>query len=78
MHDGVHVEKAGTPAATICTDAFVETSRSMAAMWGAPDYPVIFTGHPIGSLTREQLRERAEALADQVVAVLTLGETASI
>ena len=46
----------------------------MAAMWGAPDYPVIFTGHPIGSLTREQLRERAETLADQVASVLTLGE----
>ncbi len=77
MHDGVHVEKAGTPAATICTDAFVETSRAMAAMWGAPDYPVIFTGHPIGSLTREQLQERAETLADQVVSVLTLGETST-
>ena len=57
VHDGVHVEKAGTPTATICTDAFVEASRSMAAMWEAPNYPVIFTGHPIGSLTAAQLRE---------------------
>jgi hypothetical protein len=67
------MEKAGTPAATICTDAFVETSRSMATMWGAPSYPVIFTEHPIGSLTGEQLRERAETIVVQVVSVLTKG-----
>ena len=73
MHDGVHVEKAGIPTATICTDAFVETSRSMAAMWGAPNYPVIFTEHPIGSLTAAQLRERAKTLVEQVVSVLTHG-----
>ena len=39
-------------------------------MWGAPDYPTIYTAHPIGSLDREAIRRRAEELADQVVAVL--------
>ena len=48
----------------------------MATMWGAPEYPVIFTGHPIGSLTSTQLRERAETLVDQVVSVLTQGSLA--
>ena len=70
------MEKAGTPAVTICTDAFVETSRSMATMWGAPNYPVIFTEHPIGSLTSAQLRQRAEAIVGEVVSVLTQGSPA--
>lgn len=71
MHDGIHVEKAGIPAVTICTDIFAETSRAMASMWGAPDYPIIFTQHPISHLTRAQLRTRAEAMLKQIVAILT-------
>ncbi len=39
-------------------------------MWGAPDYPTIFTAHPIENLSREQLRTRAEELAPLVVQVL--------
>ena len=71
MHDGIHVEKAGIPSVTICTDAFVETSNAMARMWGAPDYPVIFTQHPVGELSKEQLRERAEGLVEKIVEILT-------
>ena len=76
MHDGIHVEKAGKPAVTICTDIFVETSHAMAEMWGAKDFPIIFTSHPIAHLTRDQLRERAEAMLDEIVAILT-GKTVS-
>ena len=71
MHDGIHAEKAGVPSVTICTDAFVQTSRAMAKMWAAPDYPVIFTQHPVASLTREQLRARAEQMLGQIVSILT-------
>jgi hypothetical protein len=77
VHDGIHVEKAGIPAVTICTDIFVETSRAMASMWGAPEYPMVFTAHPINHLTREQLRGRAEDMLDRIVAILTGGETIS-
>jgi len=71
VHDGLHVDKAGTPSITICTDAFIETSKAMAAMWGAPDYPVIITPHPIARLTEEQIEERSESMIDQIVAILT-------
>ncbi len=71
MHDGIHLEQAGVPSATICTDAFVETSRAMASMWGAPDYPVIFTEHPIDMLDKGQLRARAEAMLARIVAIVT-------
>jgi len=65
------VEKAGLPSATICTDRFIPTARGMAKMWGAEDYPTIFTEHPIENLDREQLRQRAEGLATEVVTILT-------
>ena len=70
MHDGIHVENAGIPSATICTDRFISTAEGMAKMWGAPGYPTIYTEHPIENLSREQLRRRAEELAPQVVSVL--------
>ena len=65
------MEKAGLPSATICTDRFIPTAKGMAKMWGAEDYPTIFTKHPIENLNREQLRERAEGLATEVVTILT-------
>ena len=71
MHDGIHTEKAGIPSATICTDRFTHTAQAMAKMWGAPDYPTLYTPHPIENLNREQLRARAESLAAEVAAVLT-------
>ena len=65
------MEKAGLPSATICTDRFIPTAKGMAKMWGAEDYPTIFTEHPIENLDREQLRRRAEGLATEVVTILT-------
>jgi hypothetical protein len=73
VHDGIHVEKAGLPSATICTDRFIPTANAMARMWGAEDYPTIFTAHPIENLDRQSLRERAEGLASEVVAIITGG-----
>ena len=64
------MENAGIPSATICTDRFIATAEGMAKMWGAAEYPTIFTKHPIENLSREQLRSRAEELAPQVVRVL--------
>ncbi len=43
----------------------------MAAMWGSPDYPVIFTPHPIAGLTAEQLNEDAKNILGSVVEILT-------
>ena len=65
------MENAGIPSATICTDRFVPTAQGMAKMWGAPDYPTIFTQHPIENLSRQDLHARAEELAPIVVRVLT-------
>ena len=78
MHDGIHVEKTGIPSATICTDPFERTAKGMASMWGAADYPTIFTAHPVGGLDRAAIRRRAEGLLDEVVAVLTGVEASQV
>jgi hypothetical protein len=73
VHDGIHLEQAGIPAVTICTDIFMATSRAMASLWGAPDYPILFTPHPISNLTRTELRARATAMLDEIVRIVTGG-----
>ena len=71
MHDGIHLETAGIPSATIWTERFTETAMGMAKMWGAEGYPTIFTRHPIENLTRQELRDRMEELASEVAGVIT-------
>ena len=70
------MERAGTPSVTICTHLFEHTSKAMASMWGAADYPVIYTQHPIAPLTREQLRARAEEIIPRIESILTGEERA--
>ncbi len=71
MHDGIHLEQAGVPAVTICTDIFTETARATARTWGAADLPILYTPHPIDDLSPEQLEERAATMLDDLVAIVT-------
>lgn len=69
--DGVALERAGLPAAVICSDAFVATADAMAALRGAPGYSYLTTPHPVAILTPDQVRERAAQLAGAVAGLLT-------
>jgi hypothetical protein len=55
----------------ICSDAFKATGDAMADIQGAPGYRYLTTPHPVAGLTPAQVRERAEAIAGEVVALLT-------
>ncbi|MFW6091804.1 MAG: UGSC family (seleno)protein [Actinomycetota bacterium] len=69
--DGIAFERAGLPAAVICTEAFVVTANKMAEMRGEPDYPYVVTEHPVAVLTEEQVRQRATKLLPEIVSLLT-------
>ena len=58
----------------ICSDAFRATADAMADVQGAPGYVYVTTPHPVAGLTPEQVRERAEAVAGEVAALLGGGE----
>ena len=73
MHDGIHLDRAGVPAAAICTDHFVSTAQATATVWGVPDYPVIYMPHPLSTLTEDEIQAQAQRLADQIVRVLLTG-----
>jgi hypothetical protein len=55
----------------ICSDAFRATGDAMAGVQGAPGYRYLTTPHPVAGLTPEQVRQRAEAVADEVAELLS-------
>lgn len=69
--DGIAFERAGLPAAVICSDAFKVTADAMAALRGVPGYPYLVTEHPVAVLSPDQVRQRAKRLLPQVVDLLT-------
>lgn len=72
--DAIYLEKAKIPAIAIVTDAFDNTSREMAELWGVPNFRFVKVPHPLASLTPEQMDQRAEELVGKVAALLKEGQ----
>ena len=74
--DGLQLEAAGIPAAVICSDAFRVSADAMATLQGTPGYAYVTTPHPVASLSREGVRERAERALPEIVGMLTASAAA--
>jgi hypothetical protein len=72
--DGILLEKAGVPSASILTDVFEVTGRAMAQQWGVPYYRFVVMPHPIANLTEGQLDQRAHEIAPEVVKLILQGQ----
>lgn len=66
--DGIAFERAGVPAAVICTEAFEVTARAMAEVHGDAGFEFLMTPHPVAVLTPEEVDARAAGLVAPVVA----------
>lgn len=60
----------GKRAVVLCTEPFRVTARNIARVLGLPDYPFLTVQHPIGSCTRPELKQRAEAAYKQALPIL--------
>ena len=74
MLDGILLEKAGVPSASIITDVFEATGRAMAEQWGLPYYKYLAMPHPIANLTERELDQRAREIVPEVVKLLLQGQ----
>ncbi len=70
------LEKAGMPAVSIITDAFLPAAREMAELWGVPEFRFVTMQHPLAYLTPAEIDARADALLEQVLALLQQGQPA--
>ena len=72
MHDGSVLEERGIPTVAICTEVFFSAGKVQARVLGYNDLEPLTVEHPIQSLTKEQIRSRADGIVDKIVDRLTL------
>jgi len=75
--DGTIFEHEGIQAVSIVTSPFIKTADSMARRNGYPEYRYAVMPHPIGNLRPDQIRQRAEALLEDVLSILGVTEPGS-
>ena len=71
MHDGAALEERGIPSVAICSDVFFAAGKVQAKALGYDDLEPITVGHPIQSLTPDQVRSRADGIVEKISAALT-------
>ncbi len=65
------MERRGVPAAVICTEPFRTTVETVSKVRGMAGYPVAYIPHPVGSLSDDDLKERAKDIAPEIKKLLT-------
>jgi hypothetical protein len=71
LADGIVLERAGVPAVSICTEAFVVPARAMAGVYGMPDFEFVTIPHPIASLGPDEIEASVSAAVGEIVRILT-------
>ena len=54
----------------IASDAFIDAAEKQAAALGLPEVRRVFVAHPIQDATDDEMRARADAIVDAVIAAL--------
>ena len=70
MHDTFWFEIQGTPSVFLASSEFETAATAQSAALGMPGLRRIFVPHPIQDATDEEMRAKAEAAFDSVVAAL--------
>jgi hypothetical protein len=65
------LERAGVPAVSICTDAFVVPARAMADVYGVPEFEFVTIPHPIASLGPGEIEAGVRPVIAEVIRILT-------
>jgi hypothetical protein len=70
VHDSVWFEVNKKPAVVIASDVFEDAAAKQAAALGLPEARRVFVPHPIQDATDDEMRAKADAIVNQVIAAL--------
>ncbi len=70
MHDTTWFEIQGRPAVSIASSEFVDAAAAQARALGLPEVKRVFVPHPIQDATDDEMRAKADAIVDAVIAAL--------
>ncbi len=74
MHDTVWFEIQGKPAVSIASSEFRDAAETQARALGMESARRVFVAHPIQDATDDEMREKADAVIDEVVRALTTND----
>ena len=63
----METELLGIPSVVLTTKPFVSQAHAMSRMRGTPDYGLTIIDHPIVTLNKDELLERARTATPQVI-----------
>ena len=66
----IQFENRGIPGAVICTDVFEQTARVQAKALGLPETGIVIVPHPFSGVHPEEVKKKATAAIDRVIAAL--------
>ena len=70
MHDSVWFETNKKPSVVVASSEFVDAAHKQADALGLPEVRRVFVPHPIQDATDDQMRAKADAIVNQVIAAL--------
>jgi len=70
VHDTTWFEIQGMPAVFLASSEFIDAATHQAAALGLPEVRRIFVPHPIQDATDDEMRAKADAVVDAVIAAL--------
>jgi hypothetical protein len=70
VHDSVWFEINKKPAVVIASSEFADAAQKQADALGLPEVRRVFVAHPIQDATDEQMRAKADAIVNDVIAAL--------
>lgn len=70
MHDTTWFEIQGVPSVMMASTEFIDAAEAQATSLGLPNLQRAFVPHPIQDATDDEMRQRADAVIDEVIAAL--------
>jgi len=70
VHDTIWFEIHGRPAVFVASSEFQDAAAVQAGALGLPEVRRIFVPHPIQDATNDEMRAKADAIVDAVLAAL--------
>jgi hypothetical protein len=71
VHDSIWFETNAKPAVFLASDVFAEAAQKQADALGLPEVRRIFVPHPIQDATDDEMKSKADAVVERVIAALT-------
>ena len=71
MHDTVWFEIQGKPSVSLASTEFRDAAQTQADALGMSDARCVFVAHPIQDATDDEMRAKADAVIDEVLAALS-------